>query len=89
MAAYIVIFEVANAENRTKIRDALKTFGGYCPLTASSWAIGTAKKATEVTNELKKYIAKGDRIYVLKSGGEGAWVNSMGDKHTEWLKKNL
>jgi hypothetical protein len=86
---YIVIFQIASLERRKALRESLKTYPGYCPLGTGAWAIITPKKATEVRDELSDHLAKGDRLYVLKSGGAGAWQNAISDRHSDWLKKNL
>lgn len=89
MACYIVIFELKNTERLPAIKEALKSFSGYCPLTEHAWAITTDKKATEVRDQLARSTDPGDQLFVLRSGTEGAWRNSYGEKHNEWLKKNL
>ena len=89
MVCYIVVFEVSDSTKREALRQSLKSFGGYCPLTPGSWAITTERKAEEVRDQLKGTIGPGDRLYVFRSGTEGAWLNSYGEENTEWLKKNL
>ena len=89
MACYIVTFELTESSRLPALKTALKSFGGYCPLNATSWAILSEKKATEVRDELAAVLGAGDRLFIIRSGSEGAWRNSYGEKHNEWLKKNL
>jgi len=89
MTSYIVTFEVAKAEVKTALKDLLKSYGSYCPINETSWAIKTDKTATQVRDHLIPAIETGDRLFVIRSGTEAAWRNSYGDKFTDWLKKNL
>ena len=90
MRCYIVIFEVGDPTKIPLLIDKLRTsFKGYCPLTAHSWAILTDKKSAEVRDLLRPCLGTGDRLFVFRSGTEGAWLNAYGDKNSEWLKKNL
>ncbi|WP_155635533.1 hypothetical protein [Burkholderia territorii] len=82
-------FEVAKEETRTKVREALKTFSGYCPINRTCWAILSDKKAAEVRDIVAEGLEAGDRIFVIRSGTAAAWKNSYGEKNTAWLKKNL
>lgn len=86
---YIVIFQLAKLENRKQLREALKEYKIYCPLSNSSWAINTAESATSVRDTLKANMEEGDRLYVIKTNGEAAWKNSISQKHSDWLKKYL
>lgn len=86
---YIVIFQIPLLERRKALREALKVFDGYCPLATSAWAVTSTKTAPEIRDQLSSLLERGDRLYVLKSGGAGAWRNAMGDAHTDWLKKFL
>ena len=89
MACYIVMFELKDPARRPALRDALRALPGFCPLTATAWAITSDKKAKEIRDELAGVLGPGDRLFVIKSGTEAAWRNSYGEKHNEWLKKHL
>jgi hypothetical protein len=42
--------------------------------------------------QLRDYLSQdnsGARIFVVRSGTEAAWINTYGDKNSEWLKKYL
>ena len=89
MACYIVTFETKSAPSREKVKDALMSYGSYCPVHEYCWAIMTDDKAIQIRDKIKAVMADDDRLFVIRSGTEGAWVNSYGDKNNKWLKKNL
>ena len=89
MVCYIVIFELKDSAQLAGMREALKSFGFYCPLTARAWAIKTDMSAAQVRDKLTPAVGQGARLYVIRSGTEGAWRNAISLKHTDWLKKNL
>jgi hypothetical protein len=86
---YIVVFEVASPTNVAKLKEALKTYGSYCPVTEHSWAIISDKTPKDIVDHLALSIAPTDRIFVLRSGTSAAWRNSFGELNTNWLKENL
>ena len=89
MVCYIVIFELSDPARLATVREALKSFGNYCPLTTRAWAIKTEKSAVQVRDQLSTAFGPDDRLFILRSGTEGAWRNSYSVKHNDWLKKNL
>ena len=89
MACYIVIFEIKDPARLPALKQALNAFSGFCPLTPHSWAINTDLKAIEIREQLAATLGPGDQLFVIRSGAEAAWRNSLGEKHNEWLKKNL
>lgn len=72
-----------------ELKKVLKTFGGYCPVNDNTWAITSTKKASEIRDELKGTLSPIDRLFVIRSGTEAAWVNAYGTQNTDWLKKYL
>ncbi len=86
---YIVSFEISNTATRLKFVESLKSFGTYCPINGSCWAIKTEKSAADVVNQLKGPVAATDKIFVVRSGTAAAWINALSSDHSEWLKKNL
>lgn len=87
MTCYIVTFEPGNATNLERITARLKTLGQYCPINKYCWAVLTEMNA----KNLRDYIGNlgGDRVFVIRSGTEAAWVNAYGNQNSEWLKKHL
>jgi hypothetical protein len=89
MTCYIVSFEVAKEETRSKVTGLLKTFSGYCPINRTCWAILSDKKASELRDTVAAALETGDRLFIVRSGTAAAWRNSYGEKNSAWLKKNL
>lgn len=89
MNCYIVSFQAKQRSTRDALRERMRSFGAYCPINATCWALMSDKKATEIRDDLKAPLEKGDRIFVIRSGTEAAWRSAISPKHSEWLKKNL
>ena len=89
MATYIVTFELKDTSRLAGLKEAMKVYGSFCPLTKHAWAIKTSSSAKEVREKLTLALGPGDQLFVIRSGTEGAWRNSFGEKHNEWLKNNL
>jgi hypothetical protein len=87
---YIIIFDVATKGALDALKEKLKQYGYYCPLVQDkSWAILSEDTAAQIRDNLTLALGSADRLYVLRSGGEGAWRNSYGEKNNDWLKKYL
>lgn len=89
MTCYIISIEVSLPDTRKKIIDKLKSYGTFCPINHTCWAISTDSKAAEIRDNLKELTGPSDKIFVLRSGTEAAWRNAISQKHTDWLKKYL
>ncbi|OGX44439.1 MAG: hypothetical protein A3H41_02340 [Omnitrophica WOR_2 bacterium RIFCSPLOWO2_02_FULL_45_28] len=89
MACYIVTFEVKDPAKLTSLIEGLKSYGSYCPVNASTWAIITSNTAVQIRDHLMSLIDINDRLFVVRSGAEAAWRNAYGQVHTDWLKKYL
>lgn len=89
MPAYIVTFEINDAPTLSVFTNKLKTFNGYCPINRNSWAIVSDQKATDIRDGLKDILKPSDRMFVIRSGTEAAWINSYGEANDDWLKKYL
>jgi hypothetical protein len=88
MACYIVTFEPVGLGAQTALEERLKSTNFYCPINAHSWAIVTTMSAAQLRDHLAQ-ASPASRIFVVRSGTEGAWRNLYSDKHNEWLKTNL
>jgi hypothetical protein len=71
------------------VKEKLKEYGTYCPIHDNAWAIKTEKKAIEIRDSITPLINNMDRVFVIRTGTEAAWINAYGTEHTEWLKKHL
>ena len=89
MACYIISVELKDSNEFQSLREELMSYGGYCPINNNCWAIITEKTAVQIREHLSKAIDPGSKLFVIRSGVEGAWRNSYGKDHDEWLKKNL
>lgn len=88
MTTYIVTFQPANELERTRVREVLKGFPGYCPIHRYCWAIRSDKSAAEVRDTITKSVPS-LKIFVIRSGVAAAWRGAPGEQNNEWLKKNL
>jgi len=89
MTCYVVTFQTNSEDSRSKVREVLKGYGSYCPIHDYCWAIMTAEKAAQVRDKVKDVLTSGERVFVVRSGTEAAWLNSYGEKNNAWLKENL
>jgi CRISPR/Cas system-associated endoribonuclease Cas2 len=88
MTCYIVSYDLlAPGTNYEQLYSALKTYTKWAKVNESVWAIVTEKKAVEIRTHLTQYLDANDRLFVIKSGTEAAWRNSI--CKNEWLKGNL
>ncbi len=89
MNAYLICFEINRQETKRSFIEGIKSYGFYCPICETSWAIKTEKNAAAIRDHLGSLLDPTDRVFVLRSGTEAAWKNSYGTKHDDWLKGNL
>lgn len=88
MTAYIVSYDLSNVRDYDSLIDAIKSYGGWAHITESTWAVvANNSSAAMVRDNLKNFIDGDDRLFVIKSGVEAAWVNVL--CRNEWLKENL
>jgi hypothetical protein len=88
-SAYIVSFELATPTAVTALLEGIKSYGFYCPINSTCWAIKTDHSAVTILNRLSALVGANDRIFVIRSGTEAAWHNSYGAKHDSWLQAQL
>lgn len=89
MSTYIVSFEIKDVAIKGTFQEKLKSYGVYCPINDCCWAIVTSAKATEIRDFLKPFLGLTDRLIVIRSGTEAAWLNTYGSANNDWLKKHL
>ena len=88
MACYIISYDlVAPGRNYDQLYTAIKSHTKWARINESVWAVVTDKTAAVIRDHLTQYIDANDRLFVIKSGVEAAWRNSM--CKNEWLKENL
>jgi len=89
MACYIVTFQTASETSRQKVIEKLKSYQYYCPIHDNCWAILTDQSAANIRDAVITVMSTGERLFVIRSGTEGAWLNTYGNDNSDWLKKNL
>ncbi len=87
MNCYMVIYDLHVGADYEGLASAIKAYGTWAKITESSWAVVTQATAAQVRDNLMSYIGGGDRLFVLRSGGEAAWINAL--CRDEWLKNRL
>lgn len=86
MSCYIIGCEVKEEASRDSLKEAIKEYSRWARITDNTWAVVTAKTAVEIRNDLRE-ISGIDRLFVVKSGVEAAWFNSLCSN--KWLQENL
>jgi hypothetical protein len=89
MTCYIVSFQVNSKESLTELRELLKSYGSYCPINDTLWAIISDKTAADIVSHLRTALQANDRLFVIRSGTQASWLNTYGEENTTWLKKHL
>lgn len=84
---YVISYDLHGDGDYNELFEAIKSYGTWAHITESTWAVVTSSTAKNVRNHLDEYLPKGSRLFVVKSGTEGAWRNVICSN--EWLKKNL
>ncbi len=88
MSCYIISYDLrAPGRNYDSLYEKLKSYTKWAKITESTWAVITESSAAQIRDALKTVTDPNDRIFVVKSGVESAWRNSI--CKNEWLKENL
>ena len=87
MACYIISYDLRRNRDYESLYEAIKTYSKWARVTESTWAVVTTKSAVEIRDHLSSVMDGDDRLFVIKSGTEAAWRNSI--CRNEWLKENL
>ena len=87
MKCYIITYDLRFQRHYESLWDAIKTYSKWAKITESTWAIVTEQSATEIRNYLTQFTDSDDRLFIIKSGAEASWKNSMANN--AWLRENL
>ena len=88
MATYIVTYDlISPGQNYSAIHEQVKTYAKWARPTESTWVLVTDRSAKQIRDHLKSVIDEDDRLFVVKSSGEGAWHNTRCSN--KWLRDNL
>ena len=84
---YIISYDMANDGDYNDLYEAIKGYGTWARITESTWAVVTEWSAVNIRDDLKKHLTTDSRLFVVKSGVEAAWSNTI--CRDEWLKRHL
>jgi len=87
MRCYIIAYDLRLYRNYEALHNAIKSYGTWGKINESTWAIVTQQNSIQIRDYLLNFMDKDDRLFVIKSGAEAAWLNAMADN--EWLKQQL
>ena len=85
---YIIIYDLRfPGRNYDNLYQAIRNYGTWGKISQSAWAVVSTQNSVEIRDNLMKYLDVNDRIMVVKSGCDAAWLNAMATK--DWLQENL
>lgn len=85
---YIIIYDLRTpGRNYSSLYQAIKDYGTWGKISESAWAVVSSQNSVEIRDNLMKYLDSNDRLMVVRSGQDAAWVNAMASK--DWLQENL
>ena len=87
MKCYIISYDLRNRRNYDSLYEAIRSYGTWAKITESTWAIVTAQSAVQIRTFLLGHMDGDDRLFVIKSGYEAAWIRTICED--SWLKENL
>jgi CRISPR/Cas system-associated endoribonuclease Cas2 len=90
MAAFLVTYDLvgtdATSENYAKLIAEIKTTT-WAHVQDSVWIVLTTESAQQIFSRLWHHMHSTDRLFVLRSGREAWWGNTMCS--SDWLQANL
>lgn len=91
MNQLIVIFEFSEetTEKSNIFRDKIREYGMFAFVTQRACLIWTEETAASVRDNLKSYLGTNDRLYVGTTSAPAAWLTSVGQNVTDYIKNNL
>lgn len=86
---YIVSYDLCTPgrSNYEELYAKLKSYAYWGKLTESTWAIVTTENSVQIRDSLRSTIDENDRLIVIKSGQEAAWIKTKAT--SEWVKTNI
>jgi hypothetical protein len=91
MKQLIVIFEFkdSNFSRLATFKDMLRKYNGYAFISSGACIVWTNDTASIVRDNLKNLIGSGDKLFVGEVSAPAAWVTSVAQEVTDYLKKHL
>lgn len=87
MTCYLISYDLRGTRNYNDLYKEIKSFSNWAKITESTWAVVTDSSAVQIRDRLMRVIDSDDRLFVVKSGVEAAWINVICDN--DWLKAYL
>jgi hypothetical protein len=91
MPCYLITYDLVGTNETSKDYEnliaAIKELGRWGKVEKSVWAVVTSHSAVQIRDKLTPHLDANDRLFVVKSGVEAAWQNSI--CKNEWLRENL
>lgn len=87
MTCYIISYDLRKNRDYESLYAAIKSYSKWARITESTWAVITSKSAVEIRDHIAGVMDDDDRLFVVKSGVEAAWLNSR--CKNSWLQENL
>ena len=87
MKCYIISYDLRKKRDYESLYRAIRSYSKWAQIAESTWAVVTTNSAVEIRDNLLRVMDNDDRLFVVKSGVEAAWRNSI--CKNEWLKENL
>ena len=87
MNCYIITYDLRFGGNYASLHEAIRSYGTWAKVTESTLAVVSAKSAAAIRDHLLQFMDNNDRLFVVKSGGEAAWIRTI--CKNEWLKEHL
>lgn len=91
MNQLIIVFEL-KSEDAQKIlafKEMIRKYGKFAFTTNMSCIIWTEDTAAMVRDNLKTSLELGDKLYVGGTSAPAAWLTSVGQDVTDYIKQNL
>lgn len=92
MAIYMIGYDLhrSTGQNYNELFAALEAIGsGYWDCLELTWLVTTERTPVQIRDELKQHLKDGDRLLVMRYGGEGAAWLGFKDECQTWLEDNL
>lgn len=87
MPTYIVSYDLRKSgQNYKWLIDRIEAYP-HSKILESLWAIKSQYSATELRNDLARFLDDNDGLFIIKSWQEAAWKGITGN--SDWLKTNL
>lgn len=87
MNCYIISYDLRFGGNYTTLHNVIKSYVTWAKITESTWAVVSIQSAEQIRDNLLGYMDNKDRLFVIKSGGEAAWMRVMCTN--DWLQKHI